>query len=453
MNPFAGLITGALILVILLLPRRWAVLGLISGVIYVTQAQFATIAVVSFTPIRFIVFVAFIRVLLRKEFSFSGLNKTDKILVIFSSVYISVFVLHSMLEPSKELSLMYRIGQYCDGLFAYFAFRGLLNNPTIFRQFLGDMVFLIMPFTTFMIMEGVTGINLFSIMGAVPVSPILREGIYRCQGSFRHSITAGSFGATLFPLFVGVATFKDKRIIYLIGIIMCLLITILSHSSGPLMALIGGGIGWLCWTFREKMQIVRWAVVSSLVLMHLSMKAPVWFIFDRISGVIGGDGWHRSNLIDKFVNNFWEWWLMGMPIEKTVNWAATSMSWGGVDITNEYVGIGINGGLLSLFLFIWLLKTFYKSLGKAMEKIRIDSYNNKQNEAVLWGLGSALFSHILNLTAVSYWDQSYVMWYMLLAAISGVTGYYLNDDRRLVLTEPQSGQRILTTSDSYQRLQ
>lgn len=45
----------------------------------------------------------------------------------------------------------------------------------------------------------------------------------------------------------------------------------------------------------------------------------------------------------------------------------------------------------------------------------------KNNELIYWGLGASLTSHIVNLTGVTYYDQFYVIWYMLIAIISGIT--------------------------------
>jgi len=438
MNPLIGLITLVLVFVILFLPRRWAVLGVVSGVCYVTQTQFFVLGGVDFTAIRFIILVGFIRVIWRKEFSFSKLNKVDKNLLIFSSALLLVFTLRS------QSSLMYQLGLFCDSLLAYFTFRGLLRDPDTFRQFLKDMELLILPFAIFMIVEAVTGRNFFSIMGGVPATPILRNGHYRSQASFRQAITAGSFGATLLPLFIGLTFFAADRSRALMGIILALLITIASRSSGPLMALIGGLVAWACWPLRERMRMVRWAIVGFWVSLAAVMKSPVWFIYARISDVIGGGGWYRANLIDKFVNNFQDWWLIGMSVQKTKNWAATGMPWGSADITSEYIAVGITGGLISLVLFIWLFKVCYQSLGKAMEGIRSGTQNDRRNEALLWGLGSALFAHMINLTSVTYFDQFWVMWYMLLAVISGVTDHYLRDDYRLSLSHP-----VLTEHSNY----
>jgi hypothetical protein len=77
MYPLAGQITLVLILVIIFLPRRWAALGVVSGVCYVTQSEFFAVGGIDFTAIRFIILIGFIRVIWRKEFSFSELNTID----------------------------------------------------------------------------------------------------------------------------------------------------------------------------------------------------------------------------------------------------------------------------------------------------------------------------------------------------------------------------------------
>jgi len=426
MNPLLAQITLLLVLVVIFCPPRWAVLGVVSGVCYVTEGQLFSIGGINFSPIRFIIIVGFIRVIFfRKEFSFSEFNKIDKSLLIFSLVCLLVHILRSQLISSTKSTYTYQLAKFFESLMSYFIFRGFVNDSTSFRQFSKDLALLIFPFTIFMVIEGVTGRNLFSVMGGVPETPWLREGYYRCQGSFRHAITAGSFGATLVPFFIALGVIKDSRFLAVGGILLGVSITILSHSSGPVMALMAGIIAWMFWYLREKMRVVRWAIFVSLVFLHMVMKAPVWFIYARLSDVIGGHGWFRANLIDKFVNNFQEWWLIGMPIEKTYTWAATQMSWGAVDVTNEYVSVGIGGGLISLILFILVLKNCFQFLGIAMENIRFGNNKAISDEALLWGLGCALFSHVINLSSSNYFDQFWVMWYMLLAVISSVTHYYI----------------------------
>jgi len=414
-----------LMVVILLMPRQWAALGVIAGVIYLTAGQHLYIGGLNIFAIRFIEVAGIIRIISKKEFSFEKLTIIDKSFIVFQCVYLLAFFIRSVVETSLIETRAYRIGFLVDGLMSYFIFRGLLNDPTELKLFLKKCAILIIPFALFMGIEGMTGKNLFFFMGGVPEIPVLRDEYYRSQASFGVAITAGSFGATMLPLFIYTAISPDGRLWGTIGVIACLVITITSHSSGPLLGFIAGISAWMCWSLRTRMREVRWAIVGFFIVLQLMMKPPIWFIFSKISAVIGGEGWHRSNLIDQFVNHFKDWWLMGMSLEKTGNWAATRLESGSVDVTNAYVAIGISGGLISLLLFIRLIVKCYRSLGASMQVARGDLINGKQNELLLWGIGCTLFTHVVNITAVRYWDQMFVIWYMTLALVSSITAYFL----------------------------
>ncbi len=368
--------------------------------------------------IRFVEVAAAIRVLSRREATSMRLTAVDHRLLFFFVAYMGI-----VLARTGTLD-MYTIGLAVDGAITYFTFRALIPTPEDFTHFMKGMVLLLVPFSLLMVVEANTGRNIFSFMGGVPETPIWREGYYRCQGSFRHAITAGTVGATFFPLFVGFLFQKSNRRWALIGGAASLGIVITSHSSGPLMTSIVALAAWCCWRFRFHMKLIRMGILASFVGLHLVMKAPVWFILDRISGVIGGDGWHRANLIDKFVKNFGEWWLVGMPMEKTVNWTATVTKFGYVDVTNYYVSIGINAGLVSLVLFILLLIATFKTIGTGLQRLR-DKQGRLDLEPALWGIGCAVCAHAVNLISVSYWDQSYVIWYLHLAVAVTIPQYLL----------------------------
>lgn len=429
-----------LILVILFMPREWAAVGVIAGVLYLTGGQQVFIGGFNFFSLRFIEIAGFVRIVSKREFSLKKINKIDKYFIAFQSIYLIMFIIRSNVDPSLIETWSYRVGFYCDGVMSYFILRGLLQSPSEFKQFLKRSAILIIPFAILMVIEGSTGRNLYSLMGGVPETPVLRDGHYRSQGSFGVAITAGSFGATVMPLFIYLALIAKERLWGIVGIIACLIIIIASHSSGPLMAFIAGIVAWMCWSFRKRMKLVRWGIVLLLIFLQLLMKAPIWFIFSRLSDILGGDGWHRANLIDQFVNHFKDWWLMGMSLEKTGDWAATRLENGAVDVTNAYISLGIGGGLITVILFIGLLIICFKLLGKSIKCVRgVD----KQGELLLWGIGSALITHIVNIMAVRYWDQMYMVWYMALAVVSSMTAFYLNA-RIIVNTDNKKADNCLT---------
>lgn len=415
------------VIAILFFERRWALLSILAGTVYVTQGPSVAIFGINFNPIRFIELAGLTRVFLRNEHKSIRWNSMDKIFILFNIVYLLVYVVKCKIHPSAIDAVSYRVGYLCDAVICYILFRSLIDSIDVFTVFVSDMILLLVPFAGLMLIEAITGHNYFSSMGGVPATPVIRDGYYRCQASFRHAITAGSVGSTLLPIFIFLCARPEYRFRGIVGVFVSLIIVGTSHSSGPLMSAVAGVIAWTFWIIRDRMRHVRIGIVVSLVVLHLIMKAPVWFLIARVSDVTGGDGWHRANLIDQFIRNTAGWWLMGMPLELTVDWAATVMPWGAVDITNQYVAIGLNGGILSLAMFVLYFQTCFSSIGNGLKKIR-SGMKDKSLELLLWALGATLFSHMVNIVAVSYWDQFYVIWYFALASISSVVGCIMIDN-------------------------
>lgn len=375
-----------------------------------------TIGGVNFMAVRFVELAAILRVLLRGELDFPRLPM-DRWLAAF---FFGTFTIYS--ARTQELNF-YQLGVAIDGLFIYASVRSFLRTREDIALFLAGASLLLVPLALTMLIESLTGRNLFSLQGGVPETPILRNGSYRCQGSFRHAITAGTVGATFAPLFV--PALYHRKLWGLVGLLSCLVIVATSHSSGPLMALFTAAAATAAWPLRKHTRALRRSLVLALILLHLAMGRPVWFIFDRLSGIFGGDGWHRSNLIDQFLRHTNEWLLAGMPPENTATWAATQMPWGGVDVTNYYISVSLAGGISALILFLCVIISAFKALGSNLARFR--DAGDSAEELATWCIGSCLVTHVVNLSAVLYWDQSYVVWYTHLALVSSFCSLSLKD--------------------------
>ena len=162
------------------------------------------------------------------------------------------------------------------------------------------------------------------------------------------------------------------------------------------------------------MRAIRWGAVVILLALHAYMKAPVWFLISRLSELISGGGWYRSALIDAFFRNFDEWWLIGTGY--TAHWMPSGLAIDPTkaDIVNQFVAQGVNGGLLGLTLFIWLIVNCFKTTGGA---VRIEARYSFPEQFMIWSLGCTIFSHVVSFLSVSYFDQIMIFWYMIIGMI------------------------------------
>lgn len=187
------------------------------------------------------------------------------------------------------------------------------------------------------------------------------------------------------------------------------MIVIMCASATPVTAVALGLVAAAFFPLRKRMAIVRWGILASLVGMHLLMNAPVWHLISRITVVGGSTGWHRYYLIDQAINRVGEWGFIGT--KSTSHWG-----WGLFDITNQYVLVGVKGGLLTLILYVAVIALSFRAVGRMLTHSAPDRYQT----VLTWAIGASLFVHCMNFIAVSYFGQIIVVWYMLLGIIGSL---------------------------------
>jgi len=148
--------------------------------------------------------------------------------------------------------------------------------------------------------------------------------------------------------------------------------------------------------------------VIALIGLQLAMNAPFWALIIRVSVVGGSTGYHRYALIDATVRNFSEWFLVG--VRSTGHWG-----WGLRDVTNMYVRVAVDGGLIGLVLFVSIIILSFRSLWRLLWSIE----NDKPQQIFLWVIAASLFTHTVSFYGVSYFSgQIICFWYMTVAMAS-----------------------------------
>jgi hypothetical protein len=420
LNALGSSILIVVVLTVLFAPRRWALMGMMAGILYLTQAQKVDVAGFNLYAVRFVELAGFFRVVIRRELSLSGLTRIDFTLGLFFLYTACIYLLRSGENPA------FVIGQAVDAFLSYFTFRGLISEIEGLKWFLRALTILLIPFVALVLIETLTSKNLFSVLGAADRAAFgdmwFRDGRMRAVGSFGHSSLMGTIGGAFLPLYIGLFFDSKERPLAIISIGLCLAIIWASNSGGPLTCAVVCVFGWVLWTIRTKMQFVRRSFVGMIVLLAIIMEAPIWYLLTRIGNFAGGDSFHRSALLDVAYKNLDKWWLAGMPIHDTAGWLPyTNNFTGAVDMTNHFLIFGITAGLGSMFLFVALLTQGFKNLGRAMVIIRSGRHTGNELEYFFWGIAVMLWVHVVNFFGISYWDQSNVVWFMHLAIVASLS--------------------------------
>lgn len=389
--------------------RRVAIVALLATVLFIPSGQRIVVAGLDFTMDRVIILLGWIRLIRSGEYRSIALNHMDKTFLMW--VIFSV-ICYTLLFQAWG-ALINRLGFAFVALGVYFLVRSLCRDFKDIDDIIKALSVLSALLAMCMVIELTTGRNFLGIFGGVPEFTQIRDGRLRCQGAFATPIGAGAFGATLMPLMVSLWWGRGKKKLGMLGIIAATVIVITSASSGPVMAYIAG-IGGLCmWAFRKQMRAILWGILFGLIGLHLVMKAPVWALIGRAKVFGGSTGWHRFILLDKFIERFGEWWLIGTKFTST--WGYNM--W---DLTNTYIHMGVDGGIVTLVLFILIILLGFRVISRAL----METENQPTAQRNLWALGACLFSHAVAFFGISYFDQIRVIWYVFVVIISTVNGLY-----------------------------
>ena len=140
-------------------------------------------------------------------------------------------------------------------------------------------------------------------------------------------------------------------------------------------------------------------------------------MISRIDLTGSSTGWHREALIGAAINHFDEWWIAGT--DYTRHWMPTGIlaNQNHTDITNVYIMMGVVGGLPLMLLFIAVLTSAFVAIGRTL---RLMADSPPRDQFVVWTLGAILFGHAVTFVSVNYFDQTVILDYLALAAVSSL---------------------------------
>jgi hypothetical protein len=400
------------VVLIFTLPRKHLIIPFLAAALLIPMDQVIVLGPFHFQMLRVLILFAWVRALgtgmsSGNAFLSGGMNLVDKALILWTIfTALDIFLLWQTWPAfNNQLGTLYTV------LGIYLLLRFLLRNSNDVERALRALAYVIAIVAVVMVVEQATGRNPYVLFGGanewVRQSLMSREDRFRAMGPFGHPILAGVFGATLFPLFIGLwGKSKQNRFSAGVGAAAATVITLCSNSSTPLMGYAAGILGLCLWYLRDWMRLLRWALVLTLVSLHLIMKAPVWALIGRVDVIGGNSSYHRYFLIDQCIRHFGDWWLLGTKSYAEWGWDA----W---DLANQYVAVAQTSGLLPLIFFIAMIVFGFRYVGRARRACAVHS----RSAFYLWALGAALFAHVVSFFGISYWDQTVVGWYALFAMI------------------------------------
>lgn len=393
-----------------MLPRRWAFVPLLIAACHTGAIQILG----DFTIARLVIAAGLFRAVGAGMLRWEPRNSID-----FWVGAIAGLALVSSVVPRTDVAspFMYKAGMIYNILGTYLYGRAYLRDLGAWRDFSKCLSCVLIPLALLMVVEGVTGKNQYSLIGARRAEVLVRNETTRSQGPFGGAILAGTAGGVSLPLMFPL--WRSHRRLAAAGLGACIIIVMASGSSGPIASMLMGAGAVALWHWRSELRRILVGGLIMLTLMQLVKERPIWYLMALTDFVGGSTGWHRAKLIDASIEHIGEWWLTGT--DYTRHW----MPYGlpsvpqHTDLTNYYIHLGVLGGLPLLLCFVFLLVKSFRIIGRRIQEMRV---NQDAGEFMLWCSGSALFAHSITFLSISYYDQMYVLFYLLIAAIPALAG-------------------------------
>ncbi len=417
LNPLVLMVVLIAGVLICLLPRNKVIAAFLAATILIPTDQILLVGSFHFPTYRILLVFGLARMIWTKATSKSeifsgGMNGIDKALV-----FMTIFtVVDGVLLWQESGELTYQLGNLFSAFGIYFLLRFLIRDAEDIERTIRVLAYIAAVVALLMVYEQLTGKNpVYGLLGgaraAMYGTDLERADKIRAAASFGHPILAGTFGAILLPLFFGLwRKDKNNRTIALVGMIAATVIPIASNSSTSLLGWVGGVGALCCWPLRKLMRPIRWGILISLVTLHLVKKSPVWHLITDVDLTGSSSSYHRYQLVNQCILHFWNWMLVG-----TKSYA--SWGWDMWDLSNQYVAIGDVSGLVPLIFFVAMIVLGFRYLGITRKTVEGD----RKQEWFVWAVGAALFANVVAFFGISYFDQTIVVWYALMAIISVAT--------------------------------
>ena len=351
------------IVLILVLPRNKAITPFLLAFFTIPVGQVVVLGGVHFTVLRILILTVLVRMAAFRGSSSEGrfaggFNTLDRVVVLWSLSTVIIFSVQWM----EMQALIKSLGDLVESLGGYLAVRFLIPDREAVRRTIKVLAAICVIQGACMVSEQFTRQNVFGFLGAP--APTIREGHIRSEGVMG-TLYGGVFAGVLIPLFLWLWTEGKSRMAACAGLAGATAMVFASHASTSGLAYAASLVGLGFWPLRKRMRLVRWGIVAILVGLHLVMHGPVWSLIEHIDLTAGSSSYHRYMLVDNCIRHFGDWWLLGYKFYN---------EWGFCmyDLCNEFVGVAVRGGLVTLVCFIAIYSRSFGAIGTARKHVNGD---------------------------------------------------------------------------------
>ena len=363
---------------------------------------------------RFVALILLIKFISKGRHRQIKYGKVDK-LVILTWLWT---IIASVLASAEFSQVAQMIGRGFDTVLMYFIARmAILNSNDIKKLALG-LGFIAILMCMAGVYEAITWSSPYHKYsnGSARLDGYseIRYGMLRAQGSTLVSIYFGMAMMIITGLLWSVRGYIERGFIYKIILTASVLAVLSSLSSGPwiaLFTLIALNL------YYKRIKLIKpslYMIAFMSLMLEIISNRHFYNLIDYIA-IDSQTAWYRTRLMEIAVNQWSDYWLVGVGSNWPQHWAALLDGRVHIDIVNNFILVALYGGLPALIMFItthvvaikYSIKTFRSSSGAAKRQL-------------VFGLSAALLALDLSSMSVGLFGPPLLLSYILLGIIVSV---------------------------------
>ncbi len=425
-------IAGIFILLVIALRPKYALAAYVTSMVWYPTYLAVSFGTIDVPVNRFVVFVLLLRCVLTpsisSKFTWCRLDT-------WMALAMAVFVIVPLLTYNETTSAIIenRGGFVFDTWFAYLVARYLITDRDSLISLIKVISIVLIPLAILGVIESVTHWQPFAPLrvyspwyrGQAVVSE-MRFGLSRALGPFGHAILFGCGFAMFLPLTYSLRHERDSwhSLAYALSVLMFFGALSCMSSGGWVMTI----IVVICLAIEKHKDWVKRLIIFgilSCIFVGMASNRPFYHVIASWANPLGGAGWHRARLLDLFIEHFSEWWMYGYRGEDP-GWGP-QLGMGFTDITNEFVLVGVNYGILGVIGLAIITYMAFKTI--------INTYNKSADpytKSICWAIGSLLFAIFVTWMSVSFFGQLMTLTYFMFGVI-GSSMYFTKNEKAKVV--------------------
>lgn len=331
------------------------------------------------------------------------------------------------LAGADQTRMVESIGNVLDTALMYFTARLCLLEVNEYRKLLAPLaicaivVGILGAVETLAFWSPYESLRIYTPLQMYSKPSEYRMGMLRALGSTSVAIYFGMSMFLILAILYALREFFRNKLFWFIACLAAMIGAISSLSSGPQSAL---AVFFFASLFYRRTNLIK-PLLSCIAVLLLAMEVlssrHIWHLMEY-ANIFGGDYWYRGRLIEVAVQQWRDYWIIGVGSSYPQHWGMMIDGRKFVDLVNHYIIVALNAGLPGLFLFVGILVLALRLCVRNWHATA-----DPRTRRLVFHQGAAIVALMFSIASIGLFGPPLLLTYILLGMIARFGGTHSPD--------------------------